>query len=244
MLPLSLVNRCAVRSCAPLALKTSSICGARVRLLSTTPSRNEQELSPKDKATSIINHLPGSNIVSKTGILFTGAAASVYAISNQLYVISDESIIFAAFLGVIGICAKFVAPLYGDFANKRMEKISEILNESRNKHLNAVNERIDDIRKLDGVVDSTKVLFEVSKETVQLESEIFELEQKVKLANEAKSVLDSWIRHEDGVKKMEQKLIIESVKNKIEQSLNDSKFQDQILNESVSKVEALLKEVK
>ncbi|CCH62648.1 hypothetical protein TBLA_0H03660 [Henningerozyma blattae CBS 6284] len=234
------VNRQLLRSSL---FKSTSTSLKNIRpLSSTTPRSNEKTpVSPSIKATSIINSLPGSSILSKTGILVTGAAASVYAISNELYVISDESILVLTFLGFMGLVAKYISPLYGDFANERMNKVSSILNSSREKHMNAVKERIEDVKSLDSVVDTTKLLFDVSRETVELEAEAFELQQRVELATEAKSVLDSWVRHEDNIKKLQQKQLVASVKDRIESMLGDSKFQEQVLNESVTEIENLLR---
>ena len=166
-----------------------------VRYLSS-PSTPPPVKDPKTKAMSIIDALPGNSVLSKTGILGTSAAAAIYAISNELYIVNDESILLLTFAGFTALMAKFVAPLYKDFANARMNKVSNILNESRTRHVDAIKERIGSVSELQNVAETTKVLFDVSKETLELEAKNFELKQKVDLAAEAKSVLDSWVRHE------------------------------------------------
>lgn len=70
----------------------SMVIGARY--MSSTP---EKQTDPKAKANSIINAIPGNNILTKTGVLGTSAAAVIYAISNELYVINDESILLLTF---------------------------------------------------------------------------------------------------------------------------------------------------
>ena len=138
----------------------SMVIGARY--MSSTP---EKQTDPKAKANSIINAIPGNNILTKTGVLGTSAAAVIYAISNELYVINDESILLLTFLGFTGLVAKYLAPAYKDFADARMKKVSDVLNASRNKHVEAVKDRIDSVSQLQNVAETTKVLFDVSKET-------------------------------------------------------------------------------
>lgn len=199
---------------------------------------------PKAKAASILDALPGNTALSKTGILATSAAAAVYAISNQLYVLNDESILLACFTGVVIGGAKLLAPAYKEYADARIKKVSEILNASRTKHVDAVKQRIESVSELKSVSDTTKVLFEVSKETVKLESEAFTLKQQVDLAAEAKSVLDSWVRYEASVRQLQQQQLAETVISKVKAELTNPKFQDKVLQQSVADVEKLLANLK
>ncbi|CCE65526.1 hypothetical protein TPHA_0L01730 [Tetrapisispora phaffii CBS 4417] len=207
-------------------------------------STSSKTPEPKEKAASIIDSIPGNSVLSKTGILATSTAAAVYAISNELYVINEESILVGTFLGFSIIFGKFIAPLYKDYANDRIKQVSEILNASRNKHVDAVKERIDSVSDLKNVSATTKVLFDVSKETVELEAKAFELKQKVSLAEEAKSVLDSWVRYEASIRKLQQQQITESVISKVQSELENPKFQDKILQQSIVEVEELLAKLK
>lgn len=193
----------------------------------------------QQKATSIIDALPGNSGLTKTGILATGTAAAVYAISNELYVINEESILLGTFVAFSAIVAKYVAPLYKDWADSRIQSVTDILNSSRTKHVEAVKSRIESVSELKDVVDTTKVLFEISKETVELESKAFELKQKVEIAHEAKSVLDSWVRYEASVRQLEQQQLATTVIAKVAKELSNAKFQDKVLQESVAEVEKI-----
>lgn len=203
---------------------------AAVRCISTTP---------KDKANSIIDSLPGNSIISKTGILATSAAASIYAISSELYVVNDETILLATFIGFMGLIGKVVAPMYGEFASDRTAHVSKILNDARLNHINAIKDRINQVSNLKDIVSTTKTLFEISKETAALEAESFELKQKVNVTNEAKSVLDSWIRYEAQVRQLEQQQLSSNVIAKIQNDLKDPKLQDKILAQAITDVEKL-----
>lgn len=232
----ALTVKAAARPVMGLAARQAPI---GLRYLST-PAPQE----PKAKANSIIDALPGNSILSKTGILGTSTAAAIYAISNELYVINDESILLATFLGFTCIVVKFLAPAYKEWADARVQKVHDILNASRTKHVDAVKERITSVSELQNVQDITKVLFEVSKETVKLEAEAFELKQKVDLAHEAKSVLDSWVRYEASVRQLQQKQLTEAVLAKVKSELANPKFQDRVLQQSIGEVEQLFAKLK
>lgn len=87
------------------------------------------------------------------------------------------------------------------------------------------------------VVDVTKGLFAISKETAQLEHEAFTQRQKVALAAEVKGVLDSWVRYEQQEKESEQADLAKSVIERVTKSLTDPKNQSEILTSAIAEVE-------
>lgn len=130
--------------------------------------------------------------------------------------------------------------MYKDWAEGQVNKIKNILNAAREDHTSAVKARINNVKELGSVIDVTKQLFEVSKETAKLEAQAFELEQKTALAAEAKSVLDSWVRYEGQVKQRQQKELAESIVSKITKELENPKTLQQILQQSVADVEKIV----
>ncbi|SCU88042.1 LAFA_0E10352g1_1 [Lachancea sp. 'fantastica'] len=228
--------RASSRSLASFGVRQAPI-GARYM---STPAHQD----PKEKASSILSALPGNSALSKTGILATSTAAAIYAISNELYVINDETILLGTFTGFAAIAIKFLAPAYKDYADARMKQVSDVLNASRTKHVDAVKQRIESVSELQNVSETTKVLFDVSKETVELEAKSFELKQQVDLAAEAKSVLDSWVRYEASVRQQQQQQLAESVISKVTSELANPKFQDKVLQQSVADVEKLFASLK
>ncbi|KXT07288.1 hypothetical protein AC578_429 [Pseudocercospora eumusae] len=192
---------------------------------------------PKSTASAIVDALPGNNLASKTAILSAGAALSVAAISNELYVVNEESIVALSLLTIYWAVYTYAGPMYSEWAQAQHDKIKGILNAARADHTNAVKARIDSVKDLSGVIDITKDLF---AETAQLEAQAYELEQKTAIAAEAKAVLDSWVRYEGQVKARQQKELADSVIAKIEKSLQDPKVLDQILKQSVSDIERIV----
>ncbi|KAL9013135.1 MAG: hypothetical protein Q9180_009038 [Flavoplaca navasiana] len=145
-----------------------------------------------------------------------------------------------ATLSVFYAVARYGGPMYKEWADGQINKMKGILNSAREGHTAAVKDRIESVKQLGGVVEVTKQLFEVSKETAKIEAEIFELEQKTALAAEAKSVLDSWVRYEGQVKQRQQKELAESIIGKITKELENPKTLQQILNQSVADVEKIV----
>jgi len=206
-----------------------------IRSVSSVPTED-----PKRKAQSILDSLPGNSLVTKTAILSAGAGLSIAAISNELYVVNEETIVAFSLLSIFAAVAKYGGPMYKEWAEGQVQKHKDILNAARADHTDAVKQRIDNVQQLSGVVEITKQLFDVSKETAKLEAHAFELEQRTTIAAEAKQVLDSWVRYEGQVKQREQRELAEAVISKIQAELKNPKVLQQILQQSVLDVEKIL----
>ncbi|KAF2118525.1 ATP synthase subunit 4 mitochondrial precursor [Lophiotrema nucula] len=195
---------------------------------------------PKKKAQSILDSIPGNSFVSKAAVLSAGAGLSVAAISNELYVLNEESIVALSLITIFWAVAKYAGPAWASYADQQADKITGILNAARADHTSAVKQRIESVQDLSGVIDITKTLFEVSKETAKLEAQAYELEQKTAIAHEAKQVLDSWVRYEGQVKQRQQRELAESIIAKIEKELENPRTLKQILDQSVADVERIV----
>ena len=122
-------------------------------------------------ASSILNALPGQNLATKTAILSAGAGLSIAAISNELYVVNEESIAALGLLTIYWAVYNYMGPMYKEWAQGQADKVKGILNAARADHTNAVKARIDNVKGLSGVIDVTKDLFAVSKvRAIPLES--------------------------------------------------------------------------
>ncbi|OAL07413.1 hypothetical protein IQ06DRAFT_264358 [Phaeosphaeriaceae sp. SRC1lsM3a] len=220
-----------------LPLRTLPSIAAQVRYNSNLPQED-----PKKKAQSLMDAIPvpGNSPLTKAAVLSAGAGLSVAAISNELYVVNEESIVALSLLTIFWAVAKYAGPAWGEYAQQQADKISGILNAARADHTSAVKQRIQSVQDLGGVIDITKTLFEVSKETAQLEAQAFELEQKTAIAHEAKTVLESWVRYEGQVKQRQQRELAESIIAKIEKELENPKTLKQILDQSVADVERIV----
>ncbi|KAG5519380.1 hypothetical protein PMAC_002006 [Pneumocystis sp. 'macacae'] len=198
------------------------------------------KVDPKLKAAALIDLLPKSSILSKTGMITMGTVLSVAAISNELYVVNEETVILASFIGVIWFLINSGKKNYINWMDTHINRVHSLLNDSRQNHASEVKERIETIEVLKDVVDVTKDLFEVSKETLHLEAKEFELSQIVNVQQQAKTVLDSWVRYESTLRQREQEYLAKTIISKVKKELQQPKIQQQILNQSIIEIEDLM----
>ncbi|KAI7863390.1 hypothetical protein BDF14DRAFT_1876319 [Spinellus fusiger] len=198
-------------------------------------------VDPQTKANSIIDCLPGNSLVSKTGFVTLTGGAATFFISKEIYVLNEETLVLVASLGLLGVLLKYLRDPFTTMANDHINRIKNVLVQAREDHKSAVNERIQEVGQMKDLVDVTKSLFELSRETVQLEAEAFRLKQQVAVAHEVKATLDSWVRHESNVRDREQKQLATYLMNKIQKDLQDPKVQQQILDQAILDVQKLAK---
>ena len=67
---------------------------------------------------------------------------------------------------------------------------------------------------------------------------MFELQQRTALAQEAKQVLDSWLRYEGQVKQRQQQELADTVIGKVMKELENPRTLQQILQQSIGDVES------
>jgi len=130
-------------------------------------------------------------------------------------------------------------PGYTEWVNSIAAQQSQVLASAREEHKQTIQERIDSVGEMRNVVDITKNLFDVSKDTAKVEAEVFELQQRVDFAAEAKSVLDSWARYEANQRQREQKQMADTITAKVREELKNPRLQQQLLQQSIADVERI-----
>ncbi|KIJ65432.1 hypothetical protein HYDPIDRAFT_152238 [Hydnomerulius pinastri MD-312] len=222
-------------SARPRAVPTA-VRAINVRSMSSNPP------PPAERASEIINNLPSSpSLVTKTGTAILGTGLLATAISQELYVVNEETVVAAGTFILLAYIAKLIREPYRDWANANIERIKNVLESSRAEHTQTVKDRINSVEQMKDVVSLTQGLFALSKETAQLESEAFVQQQKVALASELKSVLDSWVRYEQQQKESEQADLAKTVIAKVMAGLQDEKTQKDIITSAIAEVEQLVK---
>jgi len=196
---------------------------------------------PAERANSLIAALPGNSLVSKTGIVVLGTGAIATAISQELYVATDETVLLIGSIAILSFIAKIIREPYKEWANGHITRIKDILEVTRTEHTGAVEDRIASVSEMKNVVDVTRNLFALSEDTAKLEAEAFALRQQVALAAELKSVLDSWARYEQQAKESEQAELTKTVIDRVVKTLKDEKMQRDILLGAVAEIEQLVK---
>ncbi|KAL1759745.1 hypothetical protein FB107DRAFT_287483 [Schizophyllum commune] len=197
---------------------------------------------PEKRAEEIINNLPSKpSLVTKTGTALLGTGLAAAAISQELYVVNEESILLAGTIILFTFLAKSMREPFGNWAQGAADRVANVLNEARAEHTNAVKERLNAVAQMKDVVSLTEGLFALSKETANLEAETFVQKQKVALAADVKAVLDSWVRFEQQQKESEQEDLTKTVIERVLATLQDEKTQKDILTSAIAEVEQLVK---
>ena len=74
---------------------------------------------PTERASELIEKLPSSpGLVTKTGSAILGTGLVATAISQELYVVNEESVILAGFVVLAAYIAKVRARLSSDFSQR------------------------------------------------------------------------------------------------------------------------------
>lgn len=87
----------------------------------------------------------------------------MWGISNEFLVLNEEAVVAFCLLSVFWAVGKYGGPMYKDWADGQIAKMSGILNAARDDHTSAVKSRIESVKQMGSVVNITKQLFEVSK---------------------------------------------------------------------------------
>ncbi|KAI8352318.1 hypothetical protein B0O80DRAFT_454269 [Mortierella sp. GBAus27b] len=231
-----------------LLTKSSTVAAVRPLLAAQRPgaslavrhmSTAVEENKPESKAQSILDSLPGNSLISKTAYVTAFTSAAAYLISKEIYIFNEESLVLFAFAATFGGIVKNAREPFNEWADGHISKIRAILQRARVDHKSAVENRIDQVGQMKDVVEVTKALYALSKETAQLEAEAFELKQQTALTSEVKSVLDSWVRYETSVREREQSKLAAYMIEKIKADLQNPELQSKILEESIENVERI-----
>jgi len=197
--------------------------------------------SPDEKAAAIIDKVPSTSLFTKTGGVILGTGLTAAAISSELYVVTEETVLAVGFLVILAAVGRSIGAPYSAWANGHIERIKGILNSARQEHTQAVTERIDSVAQMKDVVPLTEQLYAVAKEINEIEHKNFTLQQEVALKTELKTVLDSWVRYEQQQRESEQIQLVKSVQAAVDAELAKPAFKKQLLEEALSHVENMVK---
>lgn len=83
-----------------------------------TPSA---EPTPEEKATSIINSVPSTSLFTKTSGVLLGTGLTAAAISSELYVANEETVLAVGFFVILAAVASSIGAPYNSWANGHIE---------------------------------------------------------------------------------------------------------------------------
>lgn len=87
---------------------------AAVRFYSDKPS-------PESKASSILDALPGNSLISKTGWVTLGTGLSAVAISKEIYVANEETVILVGSFIFAVLVGRAITGPYKEWADSQIE---------------------------------------------------------------------------------------------------------------------------
>ncbi|KAJ2843390.1 atp4 subunit B of the stator stalk of mitochondrial F1F0 ATP synthase, partial [Coemansia brasiliensis] len=151
---------------------------------------------PSDKANRIIDAFPGNSLVAKTGYFASATGLTALLIAKEIYVLNEETILLVAFGSILAVLYKVIKEPYNSWAQSSLQAIEQVLAKARGDHATAVASQIEAQSQLKDIKEYTQSMFGMSKEIATMNAQAFELQQKVALNTEIKSVLDSWVRYE------------------------------------------------
>lgn len=209
--------------------------------ISRAYSTQKDRVPAEEKAKNIIDAFPGNSLVAKTGYFASATGLTALLISKEIYVVNEETILVVAFGSILAVLYKIIREPYTNWADSTLKSFENLFIGARKEHRAAVESQIEAKSKLRDIVQYTKSMFGMSKEIATMNSEAFELKQKVALNSEIKSVLDSWVRYESSVRESEQKALAEKVMGNIRSQLSSPKTQDEIVSQCLRDIQAIAK---
>ncbi|KAJ2769049.1 atp4 subunit B of the stator stalk of mitochondrial F1F0 ATP synthase [Coemansia nantahalensis] len=219
------------------AMRLTPAGAAAIRAYSTEKGR----VPPAEKANSIIDAFPGKSLVAKTGYFSGAVGLTALLISKEIYVLNEETILLVAFGSILAVLYKVIKEPYASWADTTLKAFEDALAAARSGHKSAVLAQIESKSQLKDIVQYTKDMFGMSKEIATMNAEAFELQQKVALNTEIKSVLDSWVRYETSVRENEQKALAEKVIGTVRAQLTNPRTQDEIVQQCLRDIQAITK---
>ena len=85
-----------------------------------------QIIEPKQKALSIIDSLPGNSLITKTGYITVGTGLLTLAISKELYVLNEETLLLLSFSSMVAILYKALKQPVAEWAVTQKEVFNSI----------------------------------------------------------------------------------------------------------------------
>jgi F-type H+-transporting ATPase subunit b len=83
------------------------------------PNRAEQ--SPDEKAAAIIDKVPSTSLFTKTGGVILGTGLTAAAISSELYVVTEETVLAVGFFVILAAVGRSIGGPYSAWANGHIE---------------------------------------------------------------------------------------------------------------------------
>ncbi|KAI5995293.1 hypothetical protein F5J12DRAFT_726165, partial [Pisolithus orientalis] len=190
----------------------------------------------------IVNPLPSSpNLIIEAGTAILGTGVPAMAISQEVYVVNEETVVTAGTSILLAYIAKVCGSTASALLNRghcvAIKHVKTTLENSCAKHTQAVKDCICSVKQTKDIMSLMQGLFPISKETAWLEAEVFIYCQKVALASKLKTILDSWVHYEQQLKESKQVELAKTTIERVTSDLRDEKMQEEILSDAMAELE-------
>lgn len=200
---------------------------------------SSKQVDPKVKADELLNKLPSNNWIRNTTSLTLLASASAFALSKELYVFNEESILMASFATCVALVYKQGKPAFLETADAYIANMKKVLTDARAQHSKLVSAQVEESSKLSDITSETKNLFKLSKELIALEKEEYELKQRIELTTQVKQKLEAWNRFEQSQKESEKQRMLNTVLGRINSELAKKETQQQLFAQALRDLDSV-----
>ena len=193
---------------------------------------------PKERALKLLNSVPGSSLLSKTGTLTVGTGLVAFLISKELILLHSETLVLACFIGVIYLLYKNTSGLVTKELDSRTEELRKSLSAGRERTRVSLEDQIRHALEAKELTNIQKDLMEVTKEIVIGQQELAARGVRHRIANQIRHRLDYIATLEAQIRQAEQRSLLERVQNRVMMAIQDPKIQESLLQKSVAEVES------
>ena len=194
---------------------------------------------PVAKANSLLDLVPGNSLLTKTGVVATGVGLTAVAISKEFLLLHPETIVLGAFAGMVVFLHQQVTPIVANELDTRADEIRKHLNAAGDaRKANLLNE-IEATKGNTETVGITKEIFAISKDITVLQAQIRERELRRAIGTQIKFKLDYIAQLEAQKRQLEQQKVLEALRARVAEAIQDPKFQNELLKKVVVDLESL-----
>jgi F-type H+-transporting ATPase subunit b len=193
------------------------------------------------KANGLLDLVPGNSLLTKTGVVATGVGLTAVAVSKELLLLHPETIVLGAFAGMVVLLHQQLTPVVANELDTRADEIRKQLNVAGDARKASLLSEIETTKGTTEVVAVTKELFTITKEVATLQAQIRERELRRAIGAQFRAKLDYIAQLEAQKRALEQQKIIDNLRARITEAIQDPKFQTELLKKCVTDLESLSK---
>jgi F-type H+-transporting ATPase subunit b len=205
----------------------------------SSSSPSPSKMDPKDKAAKLLELIPGSSLLSKTGTLVVGTGAAAFLVSKELILFHPETLILGCFVGLTYLLYRNTSDVVANELDGYAQQLRNVLLSSRQKEQAFLEEQIQNANNAKEAPIIQKELFAMGRKIAMLQQELAAREMRHRIAHQIRHRLDHVITLEAQQRQLEQRTLLARVSDRVLTSLRDPKIQENLLQRSIAEVESV-----